>query len=176
MDYSDASRASMMGQGSSVTPFVRTPRPVQPVPTTAPYAYDQAFLDSPEMAGYGTNALGSRAAPNAMKAQQYRAARVGTNQADYAGMSNLNPLKFASGGGNGWRSGPAVANKEAELEAIRNPQPDYLVQALRTKSLNPEGIRRNANTFKGTTNAPVAPEGKTNPSGANRSAQVTSQV
>jgi hypothetical protein len=54
--------------------------------------------------------------------------------------------------------------------------PEPIVQALRQKSLNPEGIRRNANTFKGTTNAPVAPEGKTNPSGANRSAQVTSQV
>ena len=54
--------------------------------------------------------------------------------------------------------------------------PEPIVQALRQKSLNPEGIRRNANTFKGTANAPVAPEGKTNPSGANRSAQVTSQV
>tara|TARA_R110002167_G_scaffold89964_1_gene242643 strand:- start:731 stop:955 length:225 start_codon:yes stop_codon:yes gene_type:complete len=54
--------------------------------------------------------------------------------------------------------------------------PEPIVQALRQKALNPEGIRRNANTFKGTANAPVAPEGKTNPSGANRSAQVTSQV
>tara|TARA_R110000744_G_scaffold170006_3_gene288064 strand:+ start:144 stop:503 length:360 start_codon:yes stop_codon:yes gene_type:complete len=54
--------------------------------------------------------------------------------------------------------------------------PEPIVQALRQKSINPEGIRRNANTFKGTANAPVAPEGKTNPSGANRSAQVTSQV
>ena len=62
----------------------------------------------------------------------------------------------------------------AASEPYKNPEP--IVQALRQKSLNPEGIRRNANTFKGTTNAPVAPEGKTNPSGANRSAQVTSQV
>jgi hypothetical protein len=54
--------------------------------------------------------------------------------------------------------------------------PEPIVQALRQRSLNPEGIRRNAKTFQGTTNAPVAPEGKTNPSGANRSAQVTSQV
>ncbi len=176
MNYSDPSRASMMGQGSAVTAPVITPRPVQPAPTATPYVYDQAFLDSPEMAGYGTNALGSRSASNARQAQQYRKLRVGTNQADYAGLSNLDPLKFANGGSNGWRSGPAVAAKEAELEAIRNPQPDYLVQALRTKSLNPEGIRRSNKTFQGTTNAPVAPEGKTNPSGANRSAQVTSQV
>ena len=61
-----------------------------------------------------------------------------------------------------------------EAEPYKNPEP--IVQALRQKSLNPDGIRRNANTFRGTTNAPVAPEGKTNPSGANRSAQVTSQV
>ena len=57
----------------------------------------------------------------------------------------------------------------------------YLTPYVATKTVdrsvpNPEGIRRNANTFKGTANAPVAPEGKTNPSGANRSAQVTSQV
>jgi len=54
--------------------------------------------------------------------------------------------------------------------------PEPIVQALRQRSLNPEGIRRNAKTFRGTGNAPVAPQGKTNPSGANRSAQVTSQV
>jgi hypothetical protein len=62
----------------------------------------------------------------------------------------------------------------AEEEPYVAPEP--IVQALRQRSLNPEGIRRNAKTFRGTGNAPVAPEGKTNPSGANRSAQVTSQV
>jgi len=62
----------------------------------------------------------------------------------------------------------------AEEEPYVAPEP--IVQALRQRSLNPEGIRRNAKTFRGTGNAPVAPQGKTNPSGANRSAQVTSQV
>jgi len=61
-----------------------------------------------------------------------------------------------------------------KVEPFVDPEP--IVQALRQRSLNPEGIRRNAKTFRGTGNAPVAPQGKTNPSGANRSAQVTSQV
>ena len=70
----------------------------------------------------------------------------------------------------------AVINRVAQEQANPYVAPEPIVQALRQKSLNPDGIRRNANTFRGTTNAPVAPEGKTNPSGANRSAQVTSQV
>ena len=70
----------------------------------------------------------------------------------------------------------SVINRVAQEQANPYVAPEPIVQALRQRSLNPEGIRRNAKTFQGTTNAPVAPEGKTNPSGANRSAQVTSQV
>ena len=127
-DYSDASRAAMMGRPAYMTgAYAPAPRPQSNV--TRGYQPNTNYSD-----------------------QSYASIQRGVGGAyhDFAGHNYK-------------KEDPYVA-------------PEPIVQALRQRSLNPEGIRRNANTFKGTTNAPVAPEGKTNPSGANRSAQVTSQV
>ena len=51
--------------------------------------------------------------------------------------------------------------------------PTPIVGALRATSLNPNGIRRNSNTFEGTRTAAAAPTGKVNPNGVDRSARVS---
>lgn len=124
MNYSDASRAAMMGRPAYMTGAYQAPARPKKVVTRG---YQPSMtLYSPMQTGVG-GAYHDFAGHNYKKAEPYAA-------------------------------------------------PEPIVQALRQRSLNPDGIRRNAKTFQGTTNAPVAPEGKTNPSGANRSAQVTSQV
>lgn len=65
---------------------------------------------------------------------------------------------------------PQMAYQKQEAPYVA---PTPIVGALRDASLNPNGIRRNSNTFKGTRTAAPAPTGKVNPNGVDRSARVS---
>ena len=127
------------------------------------------------MGGIGSSQLPSRSPVTARYLAPKTAPAPITAPMSYQDQSRASMMGVGSGRDTATRNAMGRGYMPSSGYAAPEPYvaPTPIVGALRATSLNPNGIRRNSNTFKGTRTAAAAPTGKVNPSGVDRSARVS---